>query len=627
MIIVEGGNVFKDAEGHARTQRINLADIGHTVRWLEGVTGLDLENNMLGSTGLKPSSGDLDLAVDSGAVDKTTFYQRLRDWATENGQNPDDWVRRSGNSVHFLTPIQGDPRRGFVQTDFMFLPKPNFSKFILRSAPDSEYKGATRNVLINSIAKSKGYKLNQLQGIMDRATDRLISDDPSQIAKMLLHPGAGAEDLASVESIVRALTNDPEREKKMADFVDHMARSGTPFQMPVAETNVGWLSRLRDRIVNQGMQPIIEDKITEQEEQRPVGGRAKGIEHVEDLVFRKGSAGVDEALAILSHAAESPAATTTVKWDGKPAVIFGRKPDTGQFVLTDGSGFEARGYDGLATSADMMADIQSRRPGGAEARADLIDIYRRLFPLLQQALPDNFRGYVKGDLLYMETPSLQAGNYVFRPNEVEYRIPASSALGQRIGNSTVGIAMHTMYADQGEPKQPIRRVSFNAVPGLLLMEPVRARSVELDQAMVKRIRQTAKQHASAIDTLFNPQELRQQQLTDLAKLCVDYINYRIGTGNFSNLLPGFLTWAKTKVTDRKYRNMVEYLQSPRSNTDGIIAAFALFLMLHELKMHVKRDLDLQAPGNEGWVMSTPAGVAKIVDRFDFTAKNRARNNP
>lgn len=627
MQILEGGNVFKDEQGNPRTGRIQLADIVPTVRWLEGVTGLDLENNMLGSTGQKPSSGDLDLAVDSTQVDKQTFAQKLDDWTKSQGQDPKQWVRKSGTSVHLLTPINGDPRQGFVQTDFMFLPKPAFSKFVLRQDPGSEYGGSTRNVLINSIAKSLGYKLNQLQGIMRRDSDQLISDDPAVIARMLLNPNAAAEDLGSVERIVRALTNDPDREKKLADFLDHMNRAGTPFVMPVAETNVSWISRLRDRIVNQGMQPIIEHKTLSEDEQPNVGGRAKGIEHVEDLVFRKASRGVDEALAILAHAAESPAATTTVKWDGKPAVIFGRKPATGEFVLTDGSGFEARGYDGLATSPDMMTNIQANRPGGADARAGLIDIYRRLFPLLEQALPDNFRGYVKGDLLYMDTPPVQAGNYVFRPNEVEYRIPVNSALGKRIGDSTVGIAMHTMYADQGEPKQPIRRVSFNSVPGLLLMEPVRARSVDLDPALVKRIKQTARKYGTAIDTVFNPQELRQQQLTDLAKLCVDYINFRIGTGNFDNLLPGFITWAKSRVTERKFRNMMEYLQSPRSNMDGIVAAFTLFTMLHDLKMHVKRDLDLQAPGNEGWVMSTPSGVAKIVDRFDFTAKNRARNNP
>ena len=129
------------------------------------------------------------------------------------------------------------------------------------------------------------------------------------------------------------------------------------------------MARLRDRIVNQGYSPLIEtetDKaspyVIYEAEEAGVGGRAKGIEHLEDLIFRKGTRGAQEALEIVKAASEQPS-TTTVKWDGKPAIIFGRKPSSGEFVLTDGAGFEARGYDGLATSPEMMAKIQSTRPG------------------------------------------------------------------------------------------------------------------------------------------------------------------------------------------------------------------------------------------------------------------------
>jgi hypothetical protein len=622
--LAEGGNVFKDSQGQPRTQRINLADIVPTVRWLEGVTTLELENNMLGSTGLKPTSGDLDLAVDSNAVDKNTFAEQLGQWVRDQGQDPRDWVKRSGTAVHFLTPIAGDPRRGYVQTDFMFVPKPGYSKFMMRADPESAYKGVTRNVMLSSIAKAQGYKINATHGLIDRASERVISDDPAAIARRLLHPQAAAEDLASVERIVRALANDPRREEKLRDFRDYAAREGIPFDEHVQENDVSFIARLRDRIVNQGMQALVEtQQVTESTAEPGVGGRAKGIEHLEDLVFRRAGAGVEQALAILGHAADSPA-TTTVKWDGKPAVIFGRKPATGEFVLTDGSGFEARGYDGLATSPDMMARIQRQRSGDREG---LIALYSKLFPLLEQATPGNFRGYVKGDLLYTSTPPVQAGNYVFQPNTVQYRIPVRSGLGQRIGDSDVGIAMHTMYADQGDSAQPLSRVKFNTVPGLLLIEPIRAQSVEVDPAQVKKIRQVARQHGAAIDTLFNPAELRQQQLTDLARLCVDYINHRIGTGNFDDLLSGFLEWLPARVTPRKLKNITEYLRSPSSNMDGLIAAFTLFLLLHDLKMSVLEQLDQQSPGNEGWVMSTPAGYAKAVNRFDFTVRNRARNNP
>jgi hypothetical protein len=53
----------------------------------------------------------------------------------------------------------------------------------------------------------------------------------------------------------------------------------------------------------------------------------------------------------------------------------------------------------------------------------------------------------------------------------------------------------------------------------------------------------------------------------------------------------------------------------------------LFELLHDLKLDLLGKLDAQVPGNEGWVFATPAGYGKAVNRFDFTARNRMRNNP
>ena len=198
--LFEGGNVFKDAQGRPRTQRINQTDVKTTLAWLdEMLPGLDLQNNTLGSTGIKSTSGDLDLAIDSAQVTKDQLEFRLKQWTTSHGFRPEDYVRKSGTAVHFLTPINGRPDQGYVQTDFMFLQNVPWSKFVLSAMPaDSQYKGRERNVLMNSIAKSLGYKLNQIAGIADRATNKVISDDPDAVAKMLLNRQATREDLASV---------------------------------------------------------------------------------------------------------------------------------------------------------------------------------------------------------------------------------------------------------------------------------------------------------------------------------------------------------------------------------------------------------------------------------------------
>jgi hypothetical protein len=156
MNIFEGGNVFKDGNGRAVTQRINQTDVKSTLAWLEEMLpGLDLQNNTLGSTGIKDTSGDLDIAVDAKKLTKQQLIAQLTRWATSQKQKPEDWVKQTGAGVHFKTPINGRPDLGYVQTDFMFLKNVPWSKFVLGAMPlDSKYKGRERNVLMNSIASS-----------------------------------------------------------------------------------------------------------------------------------------------------------------------------------------------------------------------------------------------------------------------------------------------------------------------------------------------------------------------------------------------------------------------------------------------------------------------------------------
>jgi hypothetical protein len=621
--LLEGGNVFKDKQGQPLTQRINQADVPATIAYIENILGIEFPpERWLGSTGRKPTSGDLDLGVDLNEIDKDQLAGALQQIVTSQGLDPREWVVKKGE-VHFRTPIAGDPNKGYVQTDFMFFPNLDWGTFYYGGAEGSAYKGMNRNVLMSSIAKALGFKVGA-NGMFSRSTEELVPGgmDPNHVARVLLGPAFAKENLRNVESIYTALSNDPNKDAKLKDFREYLAREGLKEpQLSVSEDDVGFLGRLRDRIVNKGYVALVEA------EEPGVGGRAKGIEHLEDLVFRRGTQGIQDALEIVQHATENPR-TTTAKWDGKPAVIWGRKPSTGEFVLTDGSGFEAKGYDGLATSPEMMAQIQRTRSGN---RDELINLYAQLFPVLEASLPANFRGYVKGDLLYMSTPPEIAGNYVFRPNTVEYKIPARSNLGQRISNSDIGIAVHSMYSDVGDARQPLSGVKFNEVPGLMLERPATPRALTAEPAKVKQLKQLIRTDGAAISTLFNPAELRAHKITDLAKLCVDYINTKVGAPlNPVTLLPEFGEWLQSKVTPSKFRNIVEYLESPTSNTPALAAAFTAFLLLHDLKMDILKQADQEHPGQEGWVMATPAGYAKAVNRFDpnaFAAQNRQRNNP
>ena len=233
MILKEGGNIFKDPEtGNPLTQRVSRRDIDSSLDWVEKLTGLQHKDMKLGSTGIRSSSGDIDVAVDSSKVDKEEVFQKLKAWAEKNypNDNPRQWVAKSGTNVHLKTPIGGNPANGFVQTDLMF-GDPNWMKFALRGSGDNTpYKGAHRMIMLASIAKAQGMQWSPTKGLVDRQTKEVITTDPNEIAKRLIGPGANRANLDSVETIHKAIKNRPDYEQLVVDVKDNFAKQG--IEMP-----------------------------------------------------------------------------------------------------------------------------------------------------------------------------------------------------------------------------------------------------------------------------------------------------------------------------------------------------------------------------------------------------------
>lgn len=248
----EGGNVFKGDDGTPVTQRIDRGDVDVTLAWLEKVTGIPHKEFKLGSTGIRSSSGDMDIAVDQASVDKTDLAKRLVAWAKKN--HPDDdprkWVAKSGISIHFKTPIKGDESNGFVQTDLMF-GEPDWMKFTMKgSGDDSEFKGVHRAVMMASLAKAQGMKWSSQVGLSDRASGEVLSRSPDEIAQKLLGSDATTADLDSVEAIVAKIKNRPDYAQLVADARDNFDKQGLKLpetqQFPVG--TMEWFSEMMRRV-------------------------------------------------------------------------------------------------------------------------------------------------------------------------------------------------------------------------------------------------------------------------------------------------------------------------------------------------------------------------------------------
>ena len=130
------------------------------------------------------------------------------------------------------------------------------------------------------------------------------------------------------------------------------------------------------------------------------------IQHAEDVVFWEGSKGAARAIESLKKLEQGGHNDVTIKWDGSPAIIFGRDT-SGNFVFTDKSGFVKKGGVERATSGDDLEQFLLNRGGGANKdnpdRIAFAGNMKQAFKLYESATPKDHRGYFKGDLLYYTT--------------------------------------------------------------------------------------------------------------------------------------------------------------------------------------------------------------------------------
>jgi hypothetical protein len=250
---------------------IHISEINETLGILSDELHFpfDLNEYVLGSTGKREYSGDIDVVLD------TKWWphgpKELKDNLDElYGQ---DNVKRFGSSVHLKYPIKNYdstkqerlPRTGYVQVDFNF-GDTAWEKFYHFSAgPESEYKGAHRNLALAAITavtntkdnteldtykrpitqvrwkwSPKGFMRVQKTSEFDfehncwrkkQNEDTLDGPyfDPAVIAKLLFKHNGKPEDLNSLETIIDAVKRNFTLEEQNRVW-ERMARNFTDWK-------------------------------------------------------------------------------------------------------------------------------------------------------------------------------------------------------------------------------------------------------------------------------------------------------------------------------------------------------------------------------------------------------------
>jgi len=357
------------------------------------------------------------------------------------------------------------------------------------------------------------------------------------------------------------------------------------------------------------------------------------INHAEDLIFWEGSAGAMRAVQQLEQLAKGTK-SLTIKWDGSPAIVFGRNPN-GEFIFTDKHGFMAKSYDGRATNPDdLEGAIMQRAKDKSKVKTyrQYASKMKSVFELFQNAVPNNFQGYFVGDMLYFNTPKKVGNSYVFQPNVVNYQVPAETDLGKRMGSSRAGVVVHYIMSEKGRT-MPVKDLNMIQGTDVLAIPPTTVnKSQPVDVSAVNQLKGMIQQSSSGIDKLLDRNALAGMKLADFPNLLYTYLNSKVDSG-MKGLGSDFVKWLQSSaVTEVKKTRIMNYI---KANTQSFMALWKIVSGIMTAKDSIIRQLDKSKgavnatvngkPGGEGYVLKSPKGNIKLVRRSGFTKANRAIN--
>jgi hypothetical protein len=170
------------------------------------------------------------------------------------------------------------------------------------------------------------------------------------------------------------------------------------------------------------------------------------MEHLEDLVFNEGTAGVQRAISFIKDLRDMLAGHTTqklsatVKWDGAPAIFAGVDPTDGKFFVAKKGVFN-KNPKIYKTAAEIDADTDG-------------DLAVKLKVALAEFKKLGIKsGVFQGDLMFtkedLKKQVIEGESYItFHPNTIVYAIPEGTELAAKIKKAKIGVVWHTTYTGE-----------------------------------------------------------------------------------------------------------------------------------------------------------------------------------
>lgn len=248
MILLEGGNIWDDTvdipkEYVAAIVNLIQAELPASIKAIPDI----------GSAGYKVASGDMDIFLDAKQViknfdasDEKTAKQALAQFFQAKGYE----VSIKGRNVHIKMPFKTDKGTHYGQVDLMVIQDAKRVADWHQHGPrgmydDPNFKASHLFILLNSIGKYLGLKVDAFAGtVMRRDNNEVVADNRDTAAKLLLNPGAKGTDLNSVASVMKALEGDPDREGKLAQAKQDQAKGLITLPEAVTPGSAAWFRQM-----------------------------------------------------------------------------------------------------------------------------------------------------------------------------------------------------------------------------------------------------------------------------------------------------------------------------------------------------------------------------------------------
>lgn len=374
---------------------------------------------------------------------------------------------------------------------------------------------------------------------------------------------------------------------------------------------------------------LLNNKLTELS--TPISEAKGHLDHPEDLIFLEDEAGARRAIQAILSTINNPS-TVTIKWDGYPALIFGRGPN-GKFSIMDKHMFNKK--DGSGRVVHSPKEFQEYDNARGVNRGDLYQIIDTIWSGLEKD-DRGANGFYWGDLLFSRPLQDENGLFKFRanPNGIAYTVDANSEIGKILAGKDAAIAVHQFIpADAASTDDAVSlngsignlQNSSNVaiVPSKMPITP----KLAVNKQLLTRAESEISRYGAAVRDLMNTAP---QARNTFNQLFTTYINKKIVSGNLTNLTKDFMEYVQSRpMTDKMKAKITEHLTN---NKQGLLGAFKIWSAIYNLKMDVVKQLDKAAEQSpvKGYLQSghqTQEGFVsqglKFVDRMGFSRQNLA----